>query len=489
MQDSTIKKLESYELYAAAILLAASNFVVILDMTIANVSVPNIAGGLAVSYNEGTYVITSYAVAEAISVPLTGWLASRFGTVRVFASCVFLFGIFSWLCGLSTTLGSLVISRILQGLSGGPLMPLSQTLLLAIFPKNKQMVAMTIWSMTTLCAPILGPIVGGKICDYMGWSWIFLINIPVCFIGSLAIWKMLKIFETPTIKAKIDYIGLLLMVMAVASFQIMLDEGKKYDWFESNFIIALAVTALISFIAFLIWETTEDNPIVKLSIFKQRGYSIAVSTLSVIFSAFFGGIVILPLWLQLNLNYTASDTGLVLAGNGIFAILMAPIAANITKIIDMRMIVTFGAFWMSIWSFYRSFGNVEMTYWDIALPVIFQGMAMPLFFIPLSMMALSSVNKEDVATAAGLMNFIRTISAAISTSLVTTIWERFANVARSGIVSNLDNSENIPLQYLEMMVDSQSIMLSTNKIFLIISLIFLSSIFIIWLAPKPEKLE
>ena len=211
----------------AGILLAASNLIVVLDMTIANVSIPNIAGGLAISGNEGTYVITSYAVAEAISVPLTGWLASRFGTLRVFSSAILLFGLFSAMCGLAMSLGFLVTGRILQGLAGGPIMPLAQTLLMRIFPKEKQMTAMAIWSMTTLIAPILGPILGGLICDAWGWPWIFLINIPLALACGIGSWMMLKPFETSINKTKIDIVGLVLLITFVGALQLMLDKGQN----------------------------------------------------------------------------------------------------------------------------------------------------------------------------------------------------------------------------------------------------------------------
>ena len=213
--------LEGSSLIIAAMMLAASNFIVVLDMTIANVSVPHIAGGLAISSNEGTYVITSYAVAEAISVPLTGWLANRFGTVKVFAAGLLFFGVCSAICGLANSLGMLVLGRILQGLAGGPLMPLSQTILMSTFPQEKRMAAMAIWSMTTLIAPILGPIMGGYICDHWGWSWIFLINVPLAITCCFIIWSMLKPFETETMKSTIDVVGLVLLVLFVGALQLI----------------------------------------------------------------------------------------------------------------------------------------------------------------------------------------------------------------------------------------------------------------------------
>jgi DHA2 family multidrug resistance protein len=472
----------------AGMLLAAANLVVVLDMTIANVSVPHIAGGLAISSNEGTYVITSYAVAEAISVPLTGWLASRFGTVRVFSTSILLFGLFSAMCGLAMNLGFLVAGRVLQGLAGGPLMPLSQTLLMLIFPKEKQMTAMAIWSMTTLIAPILGPIVGGFICDTWGWPWIFLINIPLAILCSAGAWLTLKRFETPTIKAKIDLVGLSLLIVFVSALQLMLDEGQKWDWFASNEIIALCVIFVVGLIAFLIWELTEKNPIVDLQVFAYRGYSVSVFTISLTFGAFFGSLVLTPLWLQTNMGYTATSSGLVMAMNGIFALMAAPFAAMLSNKIDLRKLVSIGILWLAFITFMRSFNNSDMTFMQIALPLLFQGAAMPFFFIPLSGLALSSVNPNQIASAAGLMNFTRTLAGAFATSIVTTAWDTQATINRTELVSAMQPHPEIPVPFLNHLVESQSIVLATNHIFLCVSLILVGAAMVVWLAPKPSQM-
>lgn len=480
-------QLTGKKLALAGVLLAAANFVVVLDMTIANVSVPHIAGGLAISGNEGTYVITSYAVAEAITVPLTGWLASRFGTLRVFTMGILLFGLFSALCGLANSLGFLVAARVLQGLAGGPLMPLSQTLLMLTFPKEKQMTAMAIWSVTTLIAPIMGPILGGYICDSWGWSWIFFINIPLAIVCCVSTWTLLKPFETPAIKAKIDLVGLVLLIIFVGSLQFMLDEGQKLDWFASSEIITLLIAAIVGFIAFMIWELTEKNPIVNLQIFKSRGYSVSVITISLTFGAFFSSIVLTPLWLQTNMNYTATWSGLVLAANGVLAVIAAPFAAKLTGMVDMRKLVFLGVLWLGIVTCYRSFGTSDMTYTQIMLPFLFQGIAMPFFFIPLNGIALSSVAPDQIAAAAGLMNFIRTLSGAFATSIVTTAWINQTTVNRTAIVSAMQPQPDIPLPLLDQMIESQSVLLATNHIYFIISGVLVIAAMMIWLAPKPQR--
>src|ERR1043166_2227254 len=251
-------------LWLGAIVLAAANFIAVLDMTIANVSVPNIAGSLGISSSQGTWVITSYSVAEAIIVPLTGWLAARYGAVRVFTSAMGLFGAFSAFCGLSTSLGMLVTGRIMQGLSGGVLMPLSQMLLLRIFPKEKAPAAMALWAMTTLVARVLGPILGGWLCDSYSWPVIFFINVPIALVCAPIALRMLRRYETELLRAPIDTIGLALLVVFVGALQLMLDLGKEKDWFESTEICLFAVAAAIGFVGFLVWEAGEGRAIVHL---------------------------------------------------------------------------------------------------------------------------------------------------------------------------------------------------------------------------------
>src|ERR1700742_4526717 len=304
MTQGTEKPLEGAMLWLAAVMLAMANFIAVLDMTIANVSMASIAGSLGISSSQGTWVITSYSVAEAIVVPLTGWLASRFGGLRVFTTAMVMFGIFSAFCGLSTSLGMLVFGRVMQGLSGGSLMPLSQTLLLRVFPKERAPAAMALWAMTTLVAPVLGPILGGYICDNYAWPFIFFINVPIALICAPIIARSMRRFETPTVKAPIDVVGFILLVIFVGALQIMLDIGKEHDWFGSVEIRALAAIALVGFIAFLFWEMTDEHPIVDLRIFRHRGFTASAFTLSLGFGAMFGANVLTPLWLQTYMGYT-----------------------------------------------------------------------------------------------------------------------------------------------------------------------------------------
>ncbi|OHX21345.1 DHA2 family efflux MFS transporter permease subunit [Chromobacterium sphagni] len=487
-------------LWAAALVLAAANFMVVLDTTIANVSVPNIAGGLAVSSSQGTYVITSYAVAEAITVPLTGWLAARLGTVRLFVGSMLLFGLFSVLCGLAGSLETLVLFRVLQGLAGGPLMPMSQTLLLRIFPKEKAGAAIGLWSMTTLIAPIMGPILGGTLCDQASWPWIFFINTPIALGCGYLGWKLLKRYESKTEKLRIDTVGLALLMVWVASLQLMLDKGKELDWFASPLIVALAIAALIGFAAFMIWELTEANPIVNLRVFRHRGYWASVLTISLAFGSFFGATVLTPQWLQGYMGYTATQAGYATAMSGILAVMVAPLAAQLSTRVDPRRLVFCGVMWLGCVTLYRSFSSTDMGFWQVALPLLFQGLGMPFFFVPLTGLAMASVEPEEMASAAGLMSFMRTLSGAFATSLVTTSWDDKASYNHAELVGMLDSgggalraltnsglSSATAYGVMEQTLQGQSIMLATNQIFWLSGLSFVIAACAIWLAPKPGR--
>ncbi|MBD7961122.1 DHA2 family efflux MFS transporter permease subunit [Comamonas avium] len=487
-------------LWLAAIVLAAANFVAVLDMTIANVSVPSIAGNLGATTSQGTWVITSYAVAEAVTVPLTGWLAARFGAVRVFATAMGLFGVASLLCGLANSLGFLVFARILQGFAGGPLMPLSQTLLLRIFPPRMAPAAVGLWAMTTLIAPVLGPIVGGWICDQYSWHWIFLINIPVAIGCAFAAWNLLKRYELPKLKNPIDTVGLVLLFTWVGALQLMLDEGKNLDWFASGTIVTLAIVAVVGFVAFLIWELHEEHPVVDLRVFRHRGFSMSVLTISLAFAAFFAANVLTPLWLQSFMGYTATQSGKVTAWTGLFALMVAPMAAGLSAKVDPRKLIFGGVFWLGVITMWRTVATTEMSYWDIAMPLMLMGWGLPFFFIPTTGLALASVEPHEMDNAAGLMNFLRTLSGAAAVSMVNTEWENETTRQHAELVGLTDRSGEMlqglqqsgltpqaALQTLDHLVTNQSVMLATNNIMTVIAICFVLAASVIWLAPKPQR--
>jgi DHA2 family multidrug resistance protein len=486
-------------LWFAAVLLAVANFLAVLDTSIANVSVSNIAGGLGVSTSEGTWVITSYAVAEAIVVPLTGWLVSRFGTVRVFVTAIVSFAICSALCGMAWSLSSLVLFRVLQGMSGGPLMPLSQTLLMQIFPKRLQPVATTIWALTTIIGPILGPILGGVLCDSIGWESIFWVNVPIALIAAPIVWRMLHAYETPTQRSKVDGVGLSLLIIWVGALQCMLDLGKDRDWFSSGTIVALTIIALVGFIAFLIWELTEKNPIVSLAVFRHRGFTMSMVTLALAFGTFFATNVVTPLWLQTEMGYTATWAGFATAGFGVAALISAPIASGLSTKVDPRWLVFVGVFWLAIMCFFRAGSFTGMSFGQIAFLVFLTGFGMPMFFLPLTTTALGSVDPSEIASAAGLQNFIRTMAGAVGTSMVNTAWENGTTRNHADLVGVVNHASGVVATYvkqgfshaqgihsLENIVNEQAIMLSTNQLFMSCAVIFLIAGAAIWLSPKPK---
>ncbi len=497
-QQMQMTDLKGGRLILAALVLALANFMIVLDMTIANVSVPHITGSLAVSASQGTWVITSYAVAEAICVPLTGWLAGRFGSVRVFVISLFGFTVFSILCGLSTSLEMLVFCRIGQGLFGGPIMPLSQTLLMRIFPPEKQSQAMGMWAMTTVVGPILGPILGGTISDNLSWHWIFFINIPVGIGCAIAAMRLLKTAETPTQKLKIDRGGLLLLVLWIGALQLMLDLGHERDWFNNPFIVVLALTAIVGLIVFTIWELTERHPVVNILLFKYRSFTISVLALAFGFGAFFGSIVLIPQWLQINLGYTATWAGYLTATMGVGSLTMSPIVAKLATKYDQRALASFGLSILGGVTLMRAFWTTDADFMALALPQILQGFAVPFFFIPLSNMALASVLPQDMASAAGLMNFLRTMAGAIGASIAVTIWDDHTKVARSEMVSNLHVTEvqntlvnhgmssEAALGYISSLVDKEALTLSANHVFLVLAGVFIFAALIIWLCPRPK---
>jgi DHA2 family multidrug resistance protein len=484
--------------WTAAMLLAMANFLAVLDTTIANVSVPSISASLGASASQGAWVITSYAVAEAITVPLTGWLASRFGSVKVFSVSMLGFGVFSALCGLAPSLGVLVAFRVCQGLMGGPLIPLSQTLLMSIFPQKDQSKALALWAVTTLVAPVVGPILGGILCDNYSWPMIFWVNVPIALCCAPVIFKALQPIETAIRKARVDVVGLCLLIVWVGALQVMLDIGKDHEWFASPMITSLAVVAAIGFAVFLIWELTEKEPIVPLRVFRHRGFAASMFALPLVFGAFFGANVLTPLWLQTNMGYTATWAGYACGMTGILAIVGAPIAAKLSTKFDPRMIIFAGVSWLAVIAVYRGMATSQMSFSQVSFWLFLTGLGMPLFFLPLTGLALASVKPDETAGAAGLMSFIRTFSGAIATALVNTVWEDAGNYNQSELVTAMNSpdqtlaaleaggmSQQQAVQAVTNFAHSEAVTLATNQVFMGCAAMFVLAALAIWIVPKP----
>lgn len=485
-------------LLAAALVLALTNFMVVLDTTITNVTVPHIAGSLAISPNQGTWIITSYAVAEAICVPLTGWLAGRFGTVRTFVWGMIGFGVFSTLCGFSNSLTMLIICRIGQGFAGGPLMPLSQTLLRRVFKPELRAKAMGLWAMTTITAPILGPITGGWISDSFSWHWIFFINIPVALFCGITAWRVLMAAESPIEKLPIDKVGLGLLITWIGALQLLVDLGRERGWFQDTFIVLLAITAILGFIVFVIWELFEEHPIVDLRVFRHRGFTVGLICMSISFGLFFSTSVIVPQWLQISMGYTATMAGIAASLNGVAALMVAPIVVMLSQKHDPRRLIYAGVSSLGIITLMRVNWATNADFYTIALPQFLQGFCMPFFFLPINLLMMGAVDMKETASAAGLMNFVRTMSCALATAVIVSNWDESQRVARSDLVGHMYGSNithtlansGIPLDtgraMVEAIVDKESLMQATNYIFLTCAVLFIVAAASIWLVPKPR---
>jgi MFS transporter, DHA2 family, multidrug resistance protein len=416
--------LRGYHLALVAFALALGTFMQVLDTSIANVAIPTIAGNLGVAPDQGTWVITSFAVSNGISVPLTGWLMMRYGVVRTFVLSVLAFTAASFLCGAAWSLSSLVVFRVLQGAVSGPMIPGSQALLLALFPPEKKGTALAIWSITTLVAPVTGPVLGGYISDNWSWPWIFYINVPVGVLSGLVCWHYLKRRDTPTRQLPIDTVGLGLLIVWVGALQVMLDKGKDLDWFSSTPIVVLTVVALISFVAWLIWELTARYPIVDLSLFKSRNFSLGTVSYCLGYAVFFGNIVLLPLWLQTQLGYTATWAGLVAMPAGVVSVLVSPFVGRLIGKVDARWMASLGFLAFAISYFMRAGLTADASFWAFVMPQLVMGIGMGTFFVAMISILLDGFAPERVPSASGVSNFLRIVFSAFATSITTTFWDR-----------------------------------------------------------------
>jgi DHA2 family multidrug resistance protein len=497
-----LKPLHGTPLVLLTIAVAFSTFMEVLDMTIVNVAVPHISGSLGVSASEGTWTISSYSLASAIMQPLTGWIARRFGEVRTFVVSVMLFVVFSMLCGMATSMPMLVIGRLLQGAGSGPMVALSLTLLLSSYPKERQGIALALWAMTVVVAPIFGPILGGWITDNLSWPWIFYINLPVGVAAGVITWTLLHKRETKTVKAPIDAIGLLLLVAGVGCLQFMLDNGNDHDWFASPLILTLGITALICLTFLVVWELHAKHPVVDLSLFKQRNFTVGVISLSLGMFAFFGINVVFPLWLQTTLGYTATWAGLATAPVGVLAFLLSPILGRNMHKLDLRMVVTFAFIVFAVSAYWFSTFDSSASFNTLLLPRFVMGIAIPCFFIPLNQIYLSGLPASEIASASGLSNFFRTLGSSVSTAVTVTLWQhrgiyhhatltQEVNPARPGAMefvnqlshSNLSHAQGLGL--IDQLVNREALTLAVNDVFFLCAILFVALIPVLWFSRPP----
>lgn len=503
MPQSHFKPLQGGALAMLTLVLSLATFMLVLDSTIANVAIPTIAGDLGASSSQGTWVITSFGVANAISIPITGWLAKRFGEVRLFLIATLLFVLASWLCGIANSLEMLIVFRVLQGAVAGPIIPLSQSLLLNNYPPEKRGMALAFWSMTIVVAPICGPILGGWISDNIHWGWIFFINVPIGLAVVLISWKILEGRESRISHQPVNTIGLILLALGVGALQLMLDQGRELDWFNSTEIVVLTIIAAVGLIALIIWELTDDNPVVDVSLFKSRNFTVGCVSTSLAFLVYSGTVVLIPLLLQQVYNYTATWAGLAAAPVGLLPILLAPIIGKFGNKIDMRILITVSFMVYALTFYWRAVTfEPEMTFMDVALPQFVQGLAVACFFMPLTTITLSGLPPEKMASASSLFNFLRTLTGSIGTSLTTFIWYNREAVHHTQLTEVINPynpisqqffqtmgsfglSEEQTASYLAKQITAQGFIIGANEIFFVSAITFISLVVLIWFAKPP----
>jgi DHA2 family multidrug resistance protein len=403
-----------------------ATFMEVLDTTVVNVSLPHIAGSLSASIDEATWALTSYLVANAIILPMTGWLASTFGRKRLIMAAVVGFTSSSFLCGLAPNLASLIMFRIIQGATGGVMQPLSQAVLLEAFPPKDRGKAMGFWGLGIVVAPILGPVLGGWLTDTYSWRWVFYINIPVG-IASLVM-TQLYIFDPPYLRASagrsIDYWGIGMLAVGIGALQYVLDKGQQDDWFSSNLILGLAIVSAVCLVALIVHELTAAEPIVDLRVFKVRSYAVGVFLMTIVGFVMYGSMVLLPIMMQTLLGYPPLQAGIALAPRGLGSFIMMPLTGAMVGRFDARKLLTIGLFVGGGTMLWLSTMNLNAGYWDLFWPQVIQGMAMSMLFVPLTTIAMDAIPREKMGYATSLFSLMRNIGGSVGIAVTGTMLAR-----------------------------------------------------------------
>ncbi len=398
-----------------------ATFMEVLDTTVVNVSLPHIAGSLSVSVDEAAWALTSYLVANAIILPMTGWLANFFGRKRMLLSAVFGFTAASFLCGLAPNLSTLILFRIIQGATGGALQPLSQAVMLEAFKPQDRGKAMAFWGLGIVVAPMLGPVIGGWLTDNYSWRWVFYINLPV----GLASVLMTRwfIFDPPYIRRSnrgIDYWGIGMLAVGVAALQVVLDKGQEADWFASTMIVVLGILAVMALVGFIVWELRVSNPVVQLRVFRSRTYSAGVFLMTVLGFVLYGTLLLVPVFLQTLLGYPALNAGIAMAPRGLGSFLMMPVVGTVMGRFDPRKVLAVGLIGAA-WSLYAlSRLNLQAGYWDIFWPQFIQGASLAMLFVPLTTATMDPIPKEEMGNATSMFNLMRNLGGSFGIAGATT---------------------------------------------------------------------
>jgi DHA2 family multidrug resistance protein len=496
-----------------AIAVMSSTFMEVLDTTVVNVSLPHIAGNLSASTDEATWTLTSYLVANAIVLPMTGWLATTFGRKRLLMLSVTGFTAASFFCGLAPSLPFLIFFRVIQGACGGGLQPLSQAILLESFPPEKRGQAMAFWALGIVVAPMLGPVAGGWLTDNYSWRWVFYINVPI---GVLALFlTQAFIFDPPYLRKEskgIDYWGIGLLVLGIGSLQIMLDKGQEDDWFSSHFIVTLAVLTVVGLAGLIIRELKAEHPIIDLSVFRYRSYAIGTLIMTVVGFVLYGSTVLLPLLMQELLGYTATHAGVTNLPRGMASFLFMPLIGYLTGKVDSRKLLAAG-FVATAFAMYRiSLFSLGVASWNFWLPLTIQGAGLGLIFVPLTTVTNDPVPRERMGNATSIFNLMRNIGASIGISMVETMQVRKAQMHLNILGKYINPANPRARQIIDGlrglfmsqgkdaatatrqaygavwgMVQQQAAMLAYNDVFRFLALMFVVMLPLIFLMRKAKK--
>jgi DHA2 family multidrug resistance protein len=415
-----------------------ATFLVILDVTIANVALDHMRGSLSAGVDEITWVLTSFLVANAISLPITGWLTDLLGRKRLFIIATVAFTLTSAAAGAAPSLAVIVAARFLQGLAGGPLVPLSQATMIETFPASQRGMAMAVWGIGIMFAPIIGPTLGGWITDNWSWRWVFYINVPVGAAAVVLAWLFVPDSSTarPAVR-RVDVPGLVLLVVGISALQFVLDRGQREDWLASPLIVWLGVVAAVALLALVVRELRVEEPVVDLRVLRHPTFAVATAAMFVISIAFYGIMVLSPLFTQILMGYTAMLAGLVLAPGGLSTLVTMPIAGALMNRLDPRWIIATGCALNAYAMYLMATLTLEASYWHIMWPRFIQGLGIGFSFVPLSTVALSAVPIRELGHASGLFNFIRTIGGSIGIAMVATLLERGAQAHQARLATHV----------------------------------------------------
>ena len=487
-------------------------FMEVLDTTVVNVSLPHIAGSLSATVDEATWVLTSYLVANAVILPMTGWLANFFGRKRLFMAAVAGFTVASFFCALAPNLPALILCRIVQGATGGAMQPLSQAVMLEALPPAGRGKAMAMWGLGIVVAPMLGPVLGGWLTDHYSWRWIFYINIPVG-IASVVLAKLF-LFDPPYIRRRaggVDYWGIGMLAVGIGALQVVLDKGQEEDWFAAHWITALTVVSAVGILAFLIRELRVQHPVVQLRVLKNRTYAAGVLMMTVVGFVLYGSMVLLPIFLQTLLGYPAIDAGIAMAPRGLGSFFAMPIVGMFLIRFDPRKLLVVGLSGGAFTLYQLSRINLNAGYWDIFWPQLFQGMAMALLFVPLTTTSMDPIPKEEMGNATSIFNLMRNIGGSMGIAAATTFLARRQQVhinvlgshvdvynpaarqmlqgARAAMLAHGADSATATRQAFAALfgsVQRQAAMLSFNETFHVMALLFLAVLPLLLVMKKPR---